>query len=188
MDNLNNRTYRDTTAEKDLRDAVQAVTMPVGMAGELLEGCKNAAHSRKFLFRHSKLIAVALLLTFTMAIGTTSYAAYHLYRTKNLAVFFDYGISSERIDAIGEELLTIPGISSVRFISGDEAWETFRAECLPEDMWDSFSENPLQNSSNYRVAVRLDADTAQIRELIEQLDGVRRIKDLKELEESELQD
>ena len=55
-------------------------------------------------------------------------------------------------------------------------------------MWDSFSENPLQNSSNYRVAVRLDADTAQIRELIEQLDGVRRIKDLKELEESELQD
>lgn len=56
---------------------------------------------------------------------------------------------------------------------------------LPEDIAVQFTENPLKDSSNYSVTVKLDADTAAIREQITKPDGVRLVNDRNELREAE---
>ena len=92
-------------------------------------------------------------------------------------------LSQSEIDRIGEQLSQVSGVSSCRFISGDEAWASFSSTYLDADLAAAFTENPLANSFNYRLGVRLDANTQKVREEIAKLDGVRLVQDLKEMNE-----
>lgn len=188
MNNLNNHSHPNRMMEKDFNHAVTAITMPEEMAGQLLENCRNARHSKNLLFRYSRLIAAALIAVLSVSVCSTSYAAYNLYQTRNLKVFFEYDISQEKLENIGKEINAIPGVYSIRFESADEAWTNFQKEYLSEGMYDLFPENPLKNSFNYHITLKLDADTEEIKEQIGQLDGVRRINDLNELKEIGNQD
>ena len=166
-----------------LKDTVKTITMPKEMQDTLLDNCLNARHSGNILFRYSKLAAAFVMAVILTAVGSTSYAAYDLYQVKNLKVFFESGITQDRIDAIGQELNGIPGIYSVRFVSADEAWKKKKKNFfsdMDEDFAASFTENPLKDSFNYDVIVELKADTNAVRDQIAALDGVRRITDLKE--------
>lgn len=170
---------------EELKRAVTSITMPKQTAQDLLEGCLSQNRTASQRFRYPKWIAAALAIVLFTAVGTTSYAAYNLYQTKNLTVFFDYGITEDQINAIGKELNAMPGIYSLHFTSSDEAWEELRLEYLPEEIAMQFTENPLKDSSNYTVTVKLDADTTAIREQIAKLDGVRLVNDRNELREAE---
>lgn len=186
MNNINYKNSHDSTVmEKEINRAVTGITMPDRMADELLADCLHVKHTKNFRFRYSKLIAAALAIIISTAVGTTSYAAYNLYQTKNLMVFFDYGISQERINEIGEELSAISGIHSLWFKSGEEAWIDFQYLYLTEEIAARFTENPLKDSSSYCVTVNLDADTDALRKQIEQIEGVRRVNNLNELKEAE---
>lgn len=132
---------------------------------------------------------MALIAAFAiMLTGSTSYAAYNVYQEKNLAVFMDASLSQSEIDRIGEELKQISGITSCHFVSGDEAWKEFRENYLDDldDIANAFTENPLKDSFNYRLSVRLNADTQAIRDEISRIDGVRLIQNLSELKQSSL--
>ena len=50
----------------------------------------------------------------------------------SVTVFFDEGISDERIREIGEEIDKRPEVSKEVFVSADEAWESFEEEYLGE--------------------------------------------------------
>ena len=50
----------------------------------------------------------------------------------SVTVFFDEGISEERIVEIGEMIDKRPEVSKKRFISAEEAWDTFKVEYLGE--------------------------------------------------------
>lgn len=174
--------------ETNFVTAVNGLTMPETMRAELLNGCQTKQRTKNFFFRYSKLITVAAtaaVLILTASIP--SYAAYDLYQTKNVNVFFEEGVSQEEIDAVGDALRAMGGVSSVEFITADEAWNTFSAEYLPEDLAASFTENPLADSFNYHVTISLTADTEEIRERIEQLHGVRHTSDLYELKKTDPQ-
>ena len=66
----------------------------------------------------------------------------------SVTVFFDEGISDERIQQIGDEIQKRPEVSKINFISADEAWDSFKEEYLGEYA-DGFTENPLENSASY---------------------------------------
>ena len=68
----------------------------------------------------------------------------------SVTVFFDEGISDERIREIGAEIDKRPEVSKKVFVSADEAWESFKEEYLGEYS-DGFTENPLENSANYQI-------------------------------------
>lgn len=166
-----------------LKETIETITMPGKMQDRLLDNCLNTRHSGNILFRYSRLAAAAVMAVILTVVGSTSYAAYDLYQVKNLKVFFETGISQEKIDAIGDELNNIPGIYSVRFVSADEAWSDFQRSFfsdMDEDIAAAFTENPLKDSFNYDVIVELKADTKAVRSQIAALDGVRRVTDLKE--------
>lgn len=162
--------------ETRLNELVKNITMPSQMADELLENCTRQKPAHSSLLKRSKLAAAAIAIALLTGVSTTSYAAYNLYQLKNVDVFFETDISEEQFDDIGKALSAMDGIYSFRYVSADEAWDTFKADYLDElSLGDQFTENPLKDSASYRVVIRLDADTEQVREQISELEGVRKI-------------
>ena len=68
----------------------------------------------------------------------------------SVTVFFDNGISQERIQEIGAMIEKRTEVSKIVFKSADEAWAEFREEYLGEYS-DGFTENPLENSASYEI-------------------------------------
>lgn len=143
--------------------------------------------------RYRGVYAAAAALFCILAVGSTSFA-YNVYQEKQLAVFMDADLSQEDIDHIGQEIAGICEISdcqsiSLRYVDGDEAWEEFKAAYFTDEndeemteLTGAFKENPLADSFNYRVSVRMNADTQAVRSRISRLPGVRKVTTVREAE------
>ena len=93
----------------------------------------------------------------------------------SITVFFDEGISDDRIAAIGDMITAQPAVSRVVYVSADEAWAGFKDEYLGEYA-DGFTENPLENSMNYQIYLKDVAQQAQLVSWLENdVEGVRRV-------------
>ena len=68
----------------------------------------------------------------------------------SVTVFFDEGISQEKIEEIGVLIDKRPEVAKKNFISADEAWESFKTDYLGEYA-DGFTENPLADSASYEI-------------------------------------
>lgn len=174
--------------EKDMLKLKASLSMPSEMADALIEGCENPEKSRIPYSRHRGLCVAAAAVFCILAAGSTS-LAYNVYQERQLAVFMEADLSQAEIDYIGQKIAEIGEISSCQYISGDEAWEEFKAAFFTDDngseMTDltaSIKENPLADSFNYRVSVRLNADTQAVQEQIGSLPGVRKITTVREAE------
>ncbi len=91
-----------------------------------------------------------------------------------VTVFFDEGISQERIEEIGALIDKRTEVSSKTFISADEAWESFKEEYLGEYA-DGFLENPLANSANFQIYMN---DVSMQPALVTYLEGLEGIRDV----------
>ena len=178
--------------EKDMLQIKTALTMPSEMADALSENCMRP--SKRQISRYGRcrrLCAAAAALLCICAVGSTS-LAYNIYQEKQLAVFMDADLSQKDIDRIGQEISGICEISdcqsvSLQYVSG--AWEEFKAAYFTDEngeemteLTEAFSENPLADSFNYRVRVRMNADTQAVRDRISQLPGVRQVTTVREAE------
>lgn len=170
--------------EINWNDTINTITMPKQMKENLLGNCLKKKRTKSPLFFRTRLIAATAAIVLLAAASIPSYAAYDLYHTKNIDVFFEAGISQEQIRRIGEELEAMKGIYSIRFVSGEEAWETFANEYLTDELKASFSGNPLANSDSYRVTIKLNANTKEVRNQISNLEGVSKVSNLYESDES----
>lgn len=170
--------------EKDMTQLKESIILPSEMADTLLQNCTQSHRKHYRYSRYSKICAALAGILCLGAVGSTSFAAYNVYQEKQLAVFMDYDLTQEEITALGDELAQISGISSCRYVSGDEAWESFRSQYLSDvpELADAFTENPLASSFNYEVSVRINADTQAVRDQIGRLDGVRKITTVRDAE------
>jgi len=109
-----------------------------------------------------------------------------------VTVFFDEDLPRERIDELRVELLNRPEVSDVRYVSAEEAWETFKAVYFEgnEHLAEGFIDNPLAYSNNFEIYMETitDDDTSLLardstlaevqRDLVnfaESLAGVRKV-------------
>ncbi|MCM1123103.1 MAG: permease-like cell division protein FtsX [Eubacterium sp.] len=168
--------------QNDMMQIKNTITMPAGLANDLIQSCTAPQTKRPAFVRVSRLAFALAAAVLIVVSGTTSFA-YNIYQEKNLAVFMDADLSQTEIDRIGEELSQLPGVSSCRSVSGDEAWANFSSTYLNEELAASFTENPLKDSFHYRLSVQLNADTEKVREEISGLEEVRLVQDLGELKE-----
>ena len=90
----------------------------------------------------------------------------------SVTVFFDEGISQEKIEEIGALIDKRPEVSKKNFISADEAWEGFKEEYLGEYA-DGFTENPLADSASYEIYLN---DVSMQPALVTYLEGVEGIR------------
>ncbi|MBE5864597.1 MAG: ABC transporter permease [Lachnospiraceae bacterium] len=59
--------------------------------------------------------------------------------------------TAERIEEIGQQIAGRVEVSSVEFVSDEEAWETFGKDYFGEDFKDGFPDNPLAGEDSYQV-------------------------------------
>ncbi len=90
-------------------------------------------------------------------------------------VFFDEGISDNRIEEIGNMIRKRAEVSRVNFVSADEAWEEFKKDYLG-DYSDGFTENPLADDSNYEIYLSDVSMQSALVTYLESLPGVREVK------------
>lgn len=172
--------------KNDITQIKNAIAMPEELAEKLAETLSQSRamlQAKRSVTTRMSIPAAAMIAAFAILVcGSTSFA-YNIYQEKNLAVFMRSDLSQTEIDRIGEELSRIPGVSNCRFVSGNEAWASFSSSYLDAELASSFTENPLADSFNYRLGVRLNADTQKVREEISRLDGVRLVQDFGELKD-----
>lgn len=92
-----------------------------------------------------------------------------------VTVFFDEGISDERIAEIGSLIEKRAEVSHVNFVSADAAWESFKDDYLGEYADGFGDDNPLPNSANYEVYLNDVSMQDSLVTYVESLDGVRRV-------------
>ena len=90
----------------------------------------------------------------------------------SVTVFFDEGISQEKIEEIGVLIDKRPEVAKKNFISADEAWESFKTDYLGEYA-DGFTENPLADSASYEIYL---SDVSMQPALVSYLEGVEGIR------------
>ena len=92
-----------------------------------------------------------------------------------VTVFFEEGISDERIAEIGSLIEKRAEVSHVNFVSSDAAWESFKDDYLGEYADGFGDDNPLPNSANYEVYLNDVSMQDSLVTYVESLDGVRRV-------------
>lgn len=91
-----------------------------------------------------------------------------------VTVFFDEGLSEERIAEIGSLIEARTEVDHVHYVSADEAWASFKEEYLGEYA-DGFKENPLENSSNYEIYLRDVSMQSTLVSYLESTEGIRMV-------------
>ena len=91
-----------------------------------------------------------------------------------VTVFFEEGISDERIAEIGNEIQQRSEVDHINFISADEAWNSFKDEYLGEYA-DGFTENPLAASANYEIYIKDVSMQASLVAYLEEVPGIRMV-------------
>lgn len=114
-----------------------------------------------------------------------------------ITVFFDEDATDKQIKEIGKKLEARDEVSSVQYVSADDAWKSFQKDYFKdnESLADGFkNDNPLANSANYQVFMKtLKSDESDVTSEItgdektlsetqknlvsyaESLDGVRKV-------------
>ena len=128
--------------------------------------------------------ACACVLGMLLLCNTTCYAAYQIYQTKHLTVFFKEGITQSEIDEIGKELNRLDDCAEIElqmeYVNAEQAWETFCNEYFDDNIKDKFDDNPLKDSANYQVTIKFFSDTDNVRKQIENIPDVRMVVDQSE--------
>lgn len=92
----------------------------------------------------------------------------------SVTVFFDEGISDEKIKEIGDLISKRAEVSKIHYVSADEAWESFKKESLG-DYAEGFTENPLADSANYEIYLNDVSMQPSLVTYLESVDGIREV-------------
>jgi cell division transport system permease protein len=96
-----------------------------------------------------------------------------------VTVFFDEGLSQERIEEIGQEINKRVEVSETVFISAEDAWEEVKQDYFEgnEEVAASFEgDNPVANSAHYEIYLSDVSMQNSLVRYLESLDGVRSVK------------
>ena len=93
----------------------------------------------------------------------------------SVTVFFEDNLSDAKIQEIGKLIEKRVEVSKVVYVSAEEAWESFRQEYFGEEYSDGFTENPLENSSNYEIYLSDVALQGSLVTYLESIEGVRQV-------------
>lgn len=91
-----------------------------------------------------------------------------------VSVYFEEGISEERVVEIGELILKRDEVLKADYVSAAEAWETFSKDYLGEYA-EGYTENPLEDCANYQVYLKDVSKQQDLVTYIESIDGVREV-------------
>lgn len=136
------------------------------------------------IFRN-KIISLATIATisacvflFGMFYSVVMNFQYIVHRAQSgvaVTVFFDAGISDERIQEIGNIIKQRAEVSNVNFISADEAWASFKDEYLGEYVDTFGDDNPLEDCASYEIYLNDVSMQEALVAYLETVDGIAKV-------------
>ena len=120
---------------------------------------------------------VFLLGTFLSVALNVRSTMQQMEQSVGISVFFEPGISAERKDQIGEEIKKKEDIATMRYVSAEEAWESYKKDVFQgnEELLEGFEgNNPLKESDSYEITLKEVKSYKQVVSHLETIDGVRK--------------
>lgn len=151
----------------------------------LKQGFKNIWRNLRFSLASIATMSACIFLfgIFLSLLMNFRYIVHTAEEGVAVVVYFDNGIKQEQIDQIGDEISVRSEVAEMKYVSADEAWESFRDVYLEgdEEMADGFKDqdNPLANSACYQVYLSNVEGQDALVKYIEGLDGVRKVEQSK---------
>ena len=144
------------------------------------QGLKNIWRNKMFsLASIATMTACIFLFGIFYSLGTNFQS---MVRTAEegvaVTVFFDEGITQQRIDEIGNEIKKRVEVKSYNFISAEQAWADYQEEYFGgnAELAAGFADdNPLANSANYEIYLNDVSMQPTLVSFLNGLDGVRQV-------------
>lgn len=144
------------------------------------QGVKNIGRNKMFSVASIATMAACIFLfgLFYSIVINFNYIVEKAEEGVAITVFFNQDTTQAQKDKIGEELKNADGVLEVKYVSADDAWNSFQGNYFGEsaELAEGFkSDNPLATSDNYEVYM---ADVAKQKEVVsfaEGLEGVRKV-------------
>ena len=152
------------------------------MGYALKQGFKNLWRNKKFSFTSIATMAACIFMfsTFFSVLVNFRNMVKEAEASVAVTVFFDEGLSQDRIDQIGNIIKKRVEVSEVKFVSADEALKNFIHDYLGDDnseLAETFlQDNPLAESANYEVYLSDVSMQGALVTYLQAVDGVREIK------------
>ena len=145
------------------------------------QGVKNIGRNKMFsLASLGTIIACVFLLgTFLSVALNVRSTMQQMEQSVGISVFFEPGISAERKDQIGEEIKKKEDIATMRYVSAEEAWESYKKDVFQgnEELLEGFEgNNPLKESDSYEITLKEVESYKMVVSHLEKIDGVRKVR------------
>ena len=146
----------------------------------LKEGMKNIGRNIWFSLASTAIISACIFLfcMFFALVANVQYMVKNAETTVGITVFFDENMAEADILAIGKEIAARKEIKETKYISAEEAWETFQKEYFKdaEELAEGFADdNPLAGSASYEIYLKDIADQDVIVSYLHTITGIRKI-------------
>ena len=144
------------------------------------QGASNIIRNKMFSIASIATMAACIFLfgVFFSIITNFNYIVEKAEEGVAIVVMFDEEASDAQVEAIGTNLRSHEGVLEVKYVSAEEAWESFQQDYFkdnPEAAAGFEDDNPLANSDNYEVYMNNVESQAELVEFAEGLDGVRKV-------------
>lgn len=144
------------------------------------QGVKNISRNRMFSIASIATMAACIFLfgIFFAIITNFSYIVEKAEEGVAIVVYFDAEATDERVEEIGEEIEKCEGVAEVKYVSAEEALDSFLSDYLEgnEELVEGFKDdNPLVDSDNYEVYLESVEQQEEVVEFVEGLKGVRKV-------------
>ncbi len=126
-----------------------------------------------------------LLGVFFIVLANLNYMIERAESLVGITVFFDEGTTGERIDEISKTISERVEVADVKYVSAEEAWETYKRQNLSEELAETFgTDNPLKDSASLEVHISNVDRQEQLVKYIEGIPDVRKVNHSESLAES----
>ena len=122
---------------------------------------------------------VFLLGTFLSVALNVQSTMQQMEQSVGVSVFFKEGISKQRKEEIGKEIRKKEDIATIRYVSAEEAWATYKKDVFQgnEDLLEGFEgNNPLKESDSYEITLKEVKSYKEVVAHLEKIDGVRKVR------------
>ena len=144
------------------------------------QGFKNIARNSMFSLASMATMAACIFMfgIFYILVFNVNAMVQDAEESVAITVFFDEGLSEDKIKDIGKDIEKRSEVREIVFVSAEEAWESFKEVYFEgnEEYADGFSENPLANSANYEIYLKDISKQSTLVKYLESIKGVRDVK------------
>ena len=143
----------------------------------LKQGIINIFRNKWYSLASIATISACLLMfgVFYSVVANFQYIVKMAQEGVSVTVFFDEGLSDDRIAEIGDIINQRPEVARTNFVSADEAWESFKEDYLGEYADGFGDDNPIADSANYEVYLRDVSKQDDLVKYLQGVDGVREV-------------